>query len=95
MKRIPDGQVEAPAGGFSYKTELPTRQNSCAAAYMDSLASAAYWEAIAEEGRIGEYNRKLRITDKSQLISILPDNFICLLRIATSRLAGEAVKIIR
>jgi hypothetical protein len=39
------GRVEALAGGFFCKTELPIRQDSCAVAYMDSLASAAHCEA--------------------------------------------------
>jgi hypothetical protein len=34
------GRVEAPAGGFSCKAELPIRRDFFAVAYMDSLASA-------------------------------------------------------
>ncbi|MDR1541752.1 MAG: hypothetical protein LBU32_27965 [Clostridiales bacterium] len=64
---------------------------------MDSLASAAYWEAeaIVEEGRIGKFNKHLRRTDKTQPLSILSDNFIRFLRIAASRLDEEAAKMVR
>jgi hypothetical protein len=82
---------------FSCKTELPIRQDFFAVAYMDSLASADCWEAeaIAEESRIGKFNKHPRRINKTQLISILSDNFIRLLRIAASRLAEEAAKMIR
>ncbi|MDR1537169.1 MAG: hypothetical protein LBU32_04080 [Clostridiales bacterium] len=64
---------------------------------MDSLASGDCRgaEAVAEEGRIGEFNLKLCRTDKTQLISILSDDFIRIFRIAATRLAGESAKIIR
>jgi hypothetical protein len=63
---------------FSCKAELPIRRDFFAVAYMDSLASAAYWEAeaIAEESRIGKFNKHPRRINKTQLISILSDNFI-------------------
>jgi hypothetical protein len=62
---------------------------------MDSLASAAYWEAeaIAEESRIVKFNKHLRRINKTQSLSIISDNFIRLLRTAASRLAEEAAKI--
>jgi hypothetical protein len=80
---------------FSCKTELPIRRDFFAVAYMDSLASADCWEAIAEEDRAGKFNKHLRRTDKTQPLSIISDNFISLLRTAASRLAEEAAKMIR
>jgi hypothetical protein len=37
------------------------RQDSCAVAYMENLASAAYWEAE----RIGKFNKHLRRINKT------------------------------